>query len=132
MAALPTSVLRICVLRCVTSCVQITTAPRPLDVLSLNCNGTYSDFPFQNFGWTGEVRSTGLALRNRTFQVPLNIRYRYYHLFMAFFVQSNTHQCWVLLTSNLTANYVSTTQKFSLLCTSTPSLTRATPPTPSL
>jgi len=52
---------------------------------------------------------------------------------MFFCLQSNKPQFRSLLTSNLVANYhstVQTTQNLSLLCTSTPSLSRTTPQTP--
>jgi len=52
---------------------------------------------------------------------------------MFFFLQSNKIQIRSLLTSNLVANYhstIQTTQNLSLLCTSTPSFSRATPQTP--
>ena len=127
MTALPTSVLRIRALRCVTSCVQITTAAvfwmffhsiakgRILTSLSKALDGLEKSEPFRN---------------RRTSQVPLNISYSYFHLFMAFFVQPNKPQCRMPLTSILTANYHSTTQNVSPLCTSTPSCSSATPPTP--
>ena len=48
-----------------------------------------------------------------------------------FHIQSNKPKFGALLTSTLAVNYHSTTQNLSPLCTSTPSLSRATPPTPS-
>jgi hypothetical protein len=103
---------------------------RPVYVLSLQSNGTYFDFPFQNFGCTGEVSSSGLALRNMgTSQLSLIISYLLLSLVYGFCVQSNKPQCRVLLTSNLTANYDSTTQNKSSLHFY-PSLFWATPPKP--
>ena len=97
--------------------VFISRLPPPLEVLSHHCNATYSDFIFQNFISTGEVRTTGPALWSmRTSLSCFSILITcYYHLFIPFFVQCNKPQTRALLTSNLTANCHSAIQNLSPL-----------------
>ena len=91
-----------------------------LDVLSLNCNGTYSETPVYHYGTEEHLRFLSVLIKV------------IFTCLWLFFVQSNRPQCRMPLTSILTANFHHTTQYVSSLCTSVPSLSRATPQHPSL
>lgn len=104
---------------------------RPLEVLLPHCNGTYPNFPFQRFGWTGKVRSavqhyecvrSSQVLRSIILFIDITCA-------VTFFT--------IQYTSVPGATYFQSSrellfcyQNLSLLCNFTLSLSRVTPPIP--
>ena len=79
-------------------------------VLLPHCNGKFSNFPFQPFGWAGESQKLGPPLREHETSGTSEYQFVYAHLsfFGQFCLQSYKPQSRALLTSNPAANYHST------------------------